>query len=370
MTFPVDLKLSDFDCLLARKKEIRAKEETVGDKTFVFITYMIEDSHTFDSPLARECRGIVFDKETGKCVSRPFHKFFNVGQNQYAMKENIDWKNAVISNKWDGSMAIPHLINDKIIWRTKKSFYSGVADQINRYWQGLDTTTRESVEAMIKFEIDINRTCIFEFVSPDNRIVVHYTSTQLQLLAIRSNHTGRYVHYSGNPDELNSFDENILTEIEGDKDVEGCVIFDGKELYKQKTDWYQKRHKVLSKLSAKFIVNTILDGKMDDVISFMKELTMPERIAELEKAWGMVVVRYREEYADAHSLYDSVKNIVDRKEFALTVTGDPLFKPYASYMFALYDGKEIEPIVRKNVAKEMIPKINDLSLNVMNESAL
>jgi len=32
--------------------------------------------------IRRECRGLIFDTETGNLISRPYHKFFNAGEKE------------------------------------------------------------------------------------------------------------------------------------------------------------------------------------------------------------------------------------------------------------------------------------------------
>ena len=59
---------------------IRFKEEIVDGKSYTIVSYMIADKSYWDTPLADETRGITFETDTGKCVSRPFLKFFNVGE--------------------------------------------------------------------------------------------------------------------------------------------------------------------------------------------------------------------------------------------------------------------------------------------------
>lgn len=85
----------------------------------VYFSYRFFTKTTFPDPkkaksleeenyykILRECRGIVFDKKTGFCISRPFHKFFNInGEVPECNQEFIDLK---IKHHWleklDGSM--------------------------------------------------------------------------------------------------------------------------------------------------------------------------------------------------------------------------------------------------------------------------
>jgi tRNA splicing ligase len=116
----------DFIELTKKKEEIKCKEEIIdGQKVYIF-SYMVSMENTFDSDLARECRGIVFD-ENKNCICRPFHKFFNVGEKEFTLPDKIDWNNIDhVGIKHDGSMLTPVFINNKIYFKSKKSFYSDV----------------------------------------------------------------------------------------------------------------------------------------------------------------------------------------------------------------------------------------------------
>ncbi len=45
------------------------------------IDYIYTTDDTFDTALARECRGLKFDAD-GRIIGRPFHKFFNLGDKE------------------------------------------------------------------------------------------------------------------------------------------------------------------------------------------------------------------------------------------------------------------------------------------------
>lgn len=53
--------------------------------------------------IRRECRGLIFDAQTGKLLSRRFHKFFNIGQNEENASEKLNWNDEyVVVEKYDG----------------------------------------------------------------------------------------------------------------------------------------------------------------------------------------------------------------------------------------------------------------------------
>lgn len=53
------------------------------------INYVFTIDTTFNTAVARECRGLKFDRD-GKLIARPFHKFFNLGEKRPPQEEPWD----------------------------------------------------------------------------------------------------------------------------------------------------------------------------------------------------------------------------------------------------------------------------------------
>lgn len=97
--FPTITNLDEFK---ANVGDIPGIEFKTNEDGYTVASYYILDSKVFDNPYARECRGITFDKN-GKLVSRPFHKFFNLGEKEATLEQNLDWNNvATVMDKRDG----------------------------------------------------------------------------------------------------------------------------------------------------------------------------------------------------------------------------------------------------------------------------
>jgi len=64
------------------------------------INYVYAVDTTFETAIARECRGLKFDRE-GKLIARPFHKFFNLGEKRPPQEEPWDEPH-VGSTSWTG----------------------------------------------------------------------------------------------------------------------------------------------------------------------------------------------------------------------------------------------------------------------------
>lgn len=167
-------------------------EIVVADKgDYTWIDYVVDTGETFARKndgweMRRECRGLIFNTE-GKIISRPIHKIFNIGQIEETAPSNINWDDVMfIEEKRDGSMLRPFKPADEIFWGTRKG----------------RTDTSMPVEEFAKQHqkyndfalamIEDNKTPLFEWTSPDNRIVIEYDVPELILLLVRDNFTGEY----------------------------------------------------------------------------------------------------------------------------------------------------------------------------------
>jgi RNA ligase len=348
MKFPEINHLQDFDKVL-QKDEMRLKEETYGNRRFGIISYMVAFEETFNSELARECRGITFDMETGEVVSRPFHKFFNVNENKYSKFDDIYWDNITVFDKLDGSMLTPVLIdNDTYAWKTKKSFYSDVALHASECWDELIEKGVWTHDFILKY-LRGGYTPIFEFMSPMNRVVIDYGEIpQFKLLAVRCNKSGQYFDQSGCKSPFaegklkytpETFMKNLL---ESDKweGTEGFVISDGVDMYKLKTKWYVERHKLVGDLNAKRVVEFTVNEEIDDVIATFTNLRMTSRIEYIkgirDKTNTIILVERRK----IKQYWDSLKRLGnDRKKFALSVQKN-VPAEYKGFMFSMLDGND------------------------------
>ncbi len=106
-------------------------------------------------------RGIIFEKTTGKCVARPFAKFFNLGEMNTTIRPDEEY---VLMEKMDGSLGIIYWHNGKWDIATRGSFSS---DQANY--------AREHL--LPKYHLaglNTDLTLMVEIIYPENRIVVPY----------------------------------------------------------------------------------------------------------------------------------------------------------------------------------------------------
>lgn len=124
--------ISDLKPFVEHKKEIYFTKHQNG---ITICCYAYKDATTFDSVETIECRGIAFD-ENGVVVSRPLHKFFNVGEKEDTQINEISKKTAVyFMEKIDGSMVATCKVGDDVMLRTKASFASDMAVWATEFMQ-------------------------------------------------------------------------------------------------------------------------------------------------------------------------------------------------------------------------------------------
>ena len=78
----------------------------------------------FSDPLVREARGIIIDTEKADVICWPFSKFGNWNEG-YA--DNIDWENAVVQEKIDGSIIKLYFWENTWNWATNSHIDAGEA---------------------------------------------------------------------------------------------------------------------------------------------------------------------------------------------------------------------------------------------------
>jgi RNA ligase len=144
--------------------------------------------------IRRECRGIIFDTETGDIIRRPFHKFFNVNEREETQDHVIDLSRPhAILEKLDGSMIAVFSHEGKLIWGTKM-----VAQDFHELVEQFIKSSNIDYEGFCWETINSGYTPIFEWMHPQKRIVIDYgKEPNLILTAIRHIVTGQYVSLNG-----------------------------------------------------------------------------------------------------------------------------------------------------------------------------
>lgn len=314
------------------KPELRAKVEEVNGREVTIFSYMVSMSDTFSTPLAKEFRGTVFDNETKQCICRPLPKFFNVGEKEETQPHLVDWDNAVFYTKHDGSMLTPVLINNKVIWKTKNTFFSDVAVNAQKFYDANP------------FELgDITtHTPIYEYVGPNNQIVLPYEKEEFIFLGCREIETGLYF-----PSAMQQVKDMTFDKVINLPEVEGFVIWDGNQLVKAKTQWYMERHKISTEFNVKAIINAVLNDTVDDMLGTIAQLGLMLRYYQVQDLRNKVV---REKFMvehDVDTFFALVPKDASRKDQAIYINSGVIPKEYRGIMFSLLDGKDVTEAVNK-----------------------
>jgi len=348
MNFPHIKTIDDVLPFVQHRDEFVVAEREWG----IAVDYQVSMPDSFETPQARECRGIKFTLG-GKLLARPYHKFFNFGEPQMQIEdlaasgrfhEPFD-----ILEKLDGSMIHPIVVDDEVLFCTRM----GTTDVANQALL-FATPHRDPVGTepwYLDFCYDLAKsslTPIFEWCSRQQRIVLDYPQSQLILTAVRANNTGEYLKrdamrsladpyfipmvdvYTGDWDGIHSFMEHVrdLQEAEG-------YVFrwhDG-AMGKTKGQWYVDIHRAKDTIThEKRIVALILNDDLDDVLPFL-----------LSNDYDRVI-NYRKDFWEN----------IDR--LAETINTD-----VSAYATASINDGMHESEARKNFATEFVPSYTDSS---------
>ena len=236
-----------------------------------------------------EMRGLTFVfNEDGSLFNRYvlLEKFFNLNQvpdSLYSVVKN--YKIKFVNNKEDGSIAsFVKLPNGKVIGKSKMGFDNDQADGINRVYK-----TNKEIKSLVDWALDNNIVPVFEYVAPNNRIVLRYPSEELILLRLRDNVTGKHIDIRDHLDKVGSirvapFEDEIkdldhlielnATQVDKEGSIVTCEDEHGRDFFfKLKTPWYMSLHGLLTDdlYREHIIIGYILDDKIDDILGQIPE---------------------------------------------------------------------------------------------------
>lgn len=333
--FPVIETLDDLLPHIQGKEEIRVQPQPDGT---VVVCYMISKGDTFDTPWARECRGITFDAN-GELLCRPLHKFFNINERPDTQLANLAWGRLTrVMPKLDGSMLTPYLVNGALTWKTKKTAGSDVAKLAQKWLAG---TPEGAAVALVSREfVESGLTPIYEFTHPEARIVIDYGKPAMTLLHLRDRTTGAYLPLTENgvPTEwaeralkqgvpvvagLHLDWERHIASLAVLEQAEGFVFqFDGGEMVKGKSDWYRRLHHAVTFLRERDIARFVLDEKLDDVKAALVESDID--LGPVEAVEARVVAHFSSFVKEVETLAAIGRTMV-KKDFAAGYAKQPLF---------------------------------------------
>jgi len=344
---------------IAGKSRVLIKDADFANLCILNYTHasLSADDWTF---LEYVSRGMIVNRRTGKIVSRPFDKFFNLPRDT-----RLDFnKVAEISEKMDGVMGSGYLHAGK--WRvaTRGSFSSREAKTGQRIL--------DSKHDMKGWPANI--TPIWEIISPETHIVVDYADREeLVLIGARNFKTGKDLFLSREVTTLaNNFGFTLpnfysYSSLESLKAVaarlsanrEGFVVrmVDGTR-WKVKGDAYLEKHRSLLSVTPKVVLSAMLSGTLDSFIEGQSEYY---RI--VANSYRDTIEDYiREQIEEA----DKYKHLLElpNYQFHTTVNGLKVSSLTASVLKAMYQGqsseKELQAAAFKDLQKRGWVKIRHI----------
>lgn len=326
--------------------------------------------------MRRECRGLIFNKE-GFIISRPFHKFFNVGERDETQINMLDLSTEhVIMEKMDGSMIRPLFLGGKLRLGTKMGItdVGNQAEQCLQVMSGVSPAEWDMAQlghvenAYRQWFIVIMQqhiTPLFEFVSPQNRIVLKYDKSELVLLALRNNVTGEYYDI----EEMRGMDffnvvptygsvvGNFGEYIERQRKAEGregdIIMWPNGHMVKIKNEWYVKIHKVKDMIRTdRHILALVLDNNIDDVLPHLDAEDL-EYIRDFEASfWNARHKKFSTLTKSISALLDKADG--NKKEMAVNILPNSgLPKSDWPFVFSVMDGKVFSRLFNAHIRKSL-----------------
>lgn len=281
----------------------------------------------------RKCRGLV-TTEDGKIISRPFEKFFNVGEHESLPIEPFD-----VYEKLDGSLIVAATGPDGLSITSRGSFESDQAQAARRLWTSGITPPP-------------GQTWCLELLAPWNRIVVDYGGDEsLVLLAAIDNETGRDVPlpeaWEGRTAKVFPFSD--MDEIMGrlsvlGPDEEGYVLRfrDSGLRVKAKGIEYLRLHRLVTGCTARAIWETLVSGEnLDSLLD-----RVPDEFADWVRA---TAADLRREFAgienEVTGKFNLVRSLPSRKEQAEAIAEFA----HRAAVFRMLDGKSCSDLIWKSI---------------------
>lgn len=324
--FPHISHIDDIRPFVAHKREISF---IPGPDGSTVVCYQFQDSGTFDSPQAAECRGIVFDRN-GKIAARPLHKFFNLGEQAGPQQ---DPATAVrVMDKLDGSMIHTVWLDGEMFLKSKKSFNNKQVAMANEWLLRPENRGALDLCRGLAYQ-DV--TLIFELTSPANRIVVGYDATELRLLHARRNESGSYFPRAAIENMARTYGLRLagsgldatdaLASLPTMEGAEGFVLqFENGDMVKAKCPWYLQLHRTVSFTRERDIAEAAVEERLDDIKAALAE--MGHNIAAVEAIESRVMQCMLETKAYIEGVIAVAEAAgTGRKDFAIANKGAPAF---------------------------------------------
>lgn len=324
--------------------EVRQK-----DRYYLFKYNQLESDMSL--PLCQACRGIIVEKGlSGQwgIVCYPFDRFFNYGDPNAA---EIDWHSAFVNEKIDGSLIK--------FWHNYDGWHLSTNNSIDAF----EAPVSNSIEGLtfgnlveralgcnwLSFcrELDEHYTYMFELVSPESQVTIHYDHTTLYYLGQRDNILyGEYYEFDPVWREfgveqpkrfyLSSLNECIEVAEQMTKDEEGMVVVDANHnrIKIKSPEYLIAAHAANNgKLGLRTAVRLIREDKVDDFLAYA-----PMHRAKME----LIIAVYEDIKEHFWEQFCKVRHLcwMSRKTYVYALNLEGLTKDGFNFAIWAYDHRE------------------------------
>lgn len=238
--------------------------------------------------VTRAARGLIFRRDDGEVLARPWSKFFNHSEDLAAPVSL--YEPCQVTDKMDGSLGVGYRMDDgRLRLSTKGSFTSEMVPVATELISRYDTDT-----------LPEGYTPLFEIIYPENRIVLDYGGTRdVYLLGAVHTASGRVL----GPDapELADYD-GPRTEVMNEStladalaraprpNAEGLIVRSTGtgNMVKIKQEDYVRLHRVMTGMSTKVIWENLRAGDFDKLL----EQVPDEMYDEVHRHHDQMVAQY------------------------------------------------------------------------------
>lgn len=308
--------------------------------------YRLSNYNDFKNNSAFDARGLTYVFNSDGSLYKRYlllHKFFNLNQveeTQYSLIK--DYRIKSIYNKEDGSVAsFIRLPNGRVIAKSKMSFESDQAVGMMRLYN-----SNKELKDFVNWSLDNDLIAVFEYVSPQNRIVLKYSNEELILLRLRDNSTGEYLDLSNYSDKIGSIRvapsgvstlDELVELSHSVEDKEGWIVeFTNGLFIKIKTVWYRNLHSIYTEdlYHENKLIKLIVDEKIDDIIGELKnDDILRNRVDEITHIVRNSINNKIKRILKLYNVYEKTNSI---KEFALLYKNDRDFSDTMKYIKDIY----------------------------------
>lgn len=315
------------------------------DDLFIYDYDMKAQFEKFWPEEVRMARGLVINTKREEIVARPMPKFFNLGELPECQAQNLPDETPELAEKMDGSLIIVWKNSANDFWRasTRGSFNSQQATEANRWLkQNAEDLERRGF-------LKPGWTYMFEYVGPENQIVVFYPKPSFNFITRIHNQTGRDISYEQAFDEAMEFDLNGIyferkrvTAVDlhdmNVKNKEGYVArFSNGYRVKLKYQQYMLLHRIATGMSEKAIWEGLATGyRKFDLSNIPDEFQewYNKKVWVFKDSWNEI---YEEAYAFIEkNVGEDIKPPANRK--------DPAWRKFKSELAKQTTG--LSPLVR------------------------